>query len=463
MKKIYFALSLTISMIFNISGIAQTTIWQETFNYPDGTIQGSGNPPNWTVDVSNCNFGNGDHFEVQSNMMEGRDTGGEAVWYSESIDISAFLNVGVTIDLTEQGNMAGTDYIGVFYTINGGTETQFDNAGMNSGNFGNATATQSNLNGSTLVIVIRVYNNGNNKYHQFDNIRVFEAIPGDICSDAIVVGEVNDYPFSTLNATASGANPGCGGTDPLDIWFSYTPASNGIASVDLCGSNFDTRLAIWDACGGNVLICNDDDDNCGTNSLQSYVSGQVTAGTTYYIQVGGYNSLVGDGDISITLATLPVNDDCANAIQVSEVTNYAFTTLAATSSGQNPGCGGNQAPIDIWFAYTPSVNGIASVDLCGSEFDTRLAVWDACGGNVLFCNDDDDYCGNGSLQSYLSGSVNAGTTYYIQVGGNNTQVGNGYMTIKLEPYPSNDDCANALAINEVTDLPFSTSNATASG
>ena len=88
--------------------------------------------------------------------------------------------------------------------------------------------------------------------------------------------------------------------------------------------------------------------------------------------------------------------------------DFPFTTIGATASGQDPNCGGNQDPIDIWFAYTAPADGIATVDLCGSTYDTRLAVWNACGGTALLCNDDDDYCGAGSVQSYLSGTVSSG-------------------------------------------------------
>ena len=91
-----------------------------------------------------------------------------------------------------------------------------------------------------------------------DNLFVFETMVSDDCADAIPIGEVTDLPFMTLFATASGANPDCGGNDdPIDIWYSYTATASGVASFDLCGSSFQTRLAIWDACGGTVLACND--------------------------------------------------------------------------------------------------------------------------------------------------------------------------------------------------------------
>jgi PKD repeat protein len=281
------------------------------------------------------------------------------------------------------------------------------------------------------------------------------------CASAIPINEVYDLPFSTLNATASGQNPGCGGTAPIDIWYTYTPAQSGIVSIDLCGSEFNTRLAVWDACGGSVIWCNDNSWGfCGLFTQTSYVSGPVTAGTIYYIQVGGNNAETGLGDLTLTMVPYPTNDECANAIAIGEVTDLPFTTNGASAGGDTPDCGG-VAPVDIWYTYTPAQSGIVNVDLCGSLYNTRLAVWDACGGNLLLCNDDDTYCGFFSNTSFLSGPVNAGTVYYIQVGGNGTDVGVGDITLSFYPYPTNDECTTALAIGEVTDLPYTTVGATA--
>ena len=129
-------------------------------------------------------------------------------------------------------------------------------------------------------------------------------------------------------------------------------------------------------------------------------------------------------EASISCIQPAENDFCADATPIGEVTNLPFSTLAATQSGVIPGCGGTIAPYDIWYAYTATVSGDATFDLCGSEFDTRIAVYDACGGNELACNDDD--CG---YQSVVTLPVTLGTTYYVQVGGYNDNVGNGDLTI----------------------------------
>ncbi len=117
----------------------------------------------------------------------------------------------------------------------------------------------------------------------------------DDCSTAEAIGEVTDYPFSTTSATTSGLDTH---SVNQDIWYAYTPAADGTIDVDLCGSGFDTKLVIYDGSCGSLNELGYNDDDCG---LQSAISGiAVTAGTTYLIQVGGYGSSSGDGDITIT-------------------------------------------------------------------------------------------------------------------------------------------------------------------
>lgn len=466
MKKLHFFLSMTFVFLL-FSGISQTTIWEEDFNsYPDGTTIGSGTPAKWTIDVSACNFVDiDDYFEVRTNRMVGTDLEGEALWMSENIDISSFANISIEIELSEAGLMDETDYIQLYYILDNGPETLFETNGSLSDDFISAIASQSGLNGNNLEILIKVNNNSSSKNHRIENIVIVGGLFNGDCSNAAIITEVTDYPFSTLNATASGMHPGCGGgQDPIDLWFVYTPTSDGTASVDLCGSNYDTRVAVWDGCSGSVLLCNDDDDYCGNGSLQSFITGEVTANTSYYIQVGGYNSNTGDGFLTISLEPTPANNNCATAIPIGEVTDLPFSTNGASSSGKNPDCGGNQAPIDLWYSYTPTQSGIVSIDLCGSEFNTRLAVWDDCNAvESLMCNVNDNYCGWFSQTSYLTGEVVANETYYIQVGGNNTATGNGDLTLTMVPYPTNDDCSNAIPIGEVTDLAYTTIGATAGG
>ena len=161
--------NLLLSCLFNLQSIGQTIIWSEDFPYADGTESSS----KWSCDVSGCQLDEGqDYFEVRSNHMEGRDLDGEAVWISEAIDVSGYKDILLSVDMSHNGNLETSDYIRVYYNLDGSGETFFETNGNMVDDFSTATATQSGLNGNQVVIVICVKNNANTEYHQFDNIIV---------------------------------------------------------------------------------------------------------------------------------------------------------------------------------------------------------------------------------------------------------------------------------------------------
>ena len=69
-----------------------------------------------------------------------------------------------------------------------------------------------------------------------------------------------------------------------------------------------------------------------------------------------------------------VNDNCSKAIAVGDVTDLAFNTAPATFDGP----GHYITTPNIWYCYTATCTGGATVSLAGSSFDTKLAVYDGC-------------------------------------------------------------------------------------
>jgi len=128
------------------------------------------------------------------------------------------------------------------------------------------------------------------------------GVPGnDLCGGAFVIFD-GDTAFDNTGAATDGPPTACNGfADPQinqDIWYNYTATATDTVTVKLCGSTYDTKMAIHDGCGcsplGPELVCND--DFCG---LQSQVSTAVIAGNCYKIRVGGYTGASGSGNINI--------------------------------------------------------------------------------------------------------------------------------------------------------------------
>ncbi len=115
------------------------------------------------------------------------------------------------------------------------------------------------------------------------------------------------FPFTTRNCNTDGAllitecqDVATAGAFTNDVWFTYTaPFDNGVA-VSTCGhAGFDTRIAVYDGCGGTILACGDDAEGCPGGTSRVFFQG--FAGETYLIRVGGKNAS-GDGEIDLALA-----------------------------------------------------------------------------------------------------------------------------------------------------------------
>jgi len=288
----------------------------------------------------------------------------------------------------------------------------------------------------------------------------------DDCNSAKAVGNVTSLAFDTTNATHDG--PGHYITSP-NVWYCYTATCNGCATVSLTGSNFDTKLAVYDGCGcypsqSNLIKSNDD-----FNGQQSQVTFAVKSGNQYLIEVGGFNpSVKGQGVISISCnaqSSQPTNDDCSDADQVGNVTELPFDTTCATFDGP----GHFFTSPNLWYSYTAGSTGDVTVSLLNSEFDTALVVYK--GGNCYPVSGDiidrnDDF--GGFLQSQITFHATAGNDYLFEVMGyNSDEVGEGVLTISSEgstpPSGSSDNLAYPQPVGDVTNLPFDTTSATHDG
>ena len=289
--------------------------------------------------------------------------------------------------------------------------------------------------------------------------------PNDNCANAKAVGNVTNMLFDTTNATFDG--PGHYINSP-NIWYCYTATCNGCATVSLQGSSFDTKIAAYEGCdcypSMNDLIKRNDD----FYGQQSQITFPVMAGSQYLIEVGGFNpSVKGQGTMTISCdaqLSQPVNDDCSNAKQISNVTELPFNTTCATFDGP----GHFFTSPNLWYLYMAWSTGDVTVSLLGSEYDTALVVYDGgdCypeSGDIIERNDDFD----GSLQSQITFQATAGKSYLFEVMGYNSDaVGEGEITVSSTGQPpstNNDNCQNAKQIGDVTNMAFNTTSASHDG
>ncbi|MBT8271512.1 MAG: gliding motility-associated C-terminal domain-containing protein, partial [Bacteroidia bacterium] len=141
--------------------------------------------------------------------------------------------------------------------------------------------------------------------------------------------------------------------------------------------------------------------------------------TQYYIYVFGFGSSVGDYTLTLTCTTPPdppVNDDCANAIEIianadDSCTEFASgTVFGATASSESNGCGGTSDD-DVWFTFeaVSADHAITLYDIVGDTTDLYHVLYegDDCGNlTQIYCSDPNDSVANG---------LTVGNTYYVRV------------------------------------------------
>lgn len=259
---------------------------------------------------------------------------------------------------------------------------------------------------------------------------------GDDCSnpETITVEDVNiDLPYESVSQTTVGRGNNYDNTCLNDFDGGEDMIYELVLDVDATLTfNLDPKGTPYSGFALNEQCYDNPTATCLAVSTDTYGTGEahgfaiaLEAGT-YYIIVDSWptakTTSIPDFDLTIDVTDPVPNDECANATEINEVSNYFFNTEEATTSG------GNTDANNIWFKYTSTITGNVVVSLCGSLFDTQLVIWDGCSGSVVASND--DACGYEGLQSTLTlSSVTAGDEFWIEIGGFEGASGIGYLDI----------------------------------
>ncbi|WP_443633689.1 hypothetical protein ABXT64_01820 [Candidatus Marifrigoribacter sp. Uisw_064] len=130
------------------------------------------------------------------------------------------------------------------------------------------------------------------------------CVPGAPANDTCATAEAavcgGSYTGSTVTATDDDGAYG------PDVWYSLTGLVAGTeVTVSLCGglTTYDSRLVIYDACGGSEIATND--DSCGLQSEIIY----ITDGSDVLVSVQAFSTGTGNYGLDITCAAAPTCND----------------------------------------------------------------------------------------------------------------------------------------------------------
>ena len=298
----------------------------------------------------------------------------------------------------------------------------------------------------------------------------------NFCQAAIAFGNSNQVEGTTLNRSDV-TRPSCAfrNSEAPDLVYRWRPSTTGEYTIDTNGSAFDTIVAIFDNCSeiASELACDDDSGD----STRSEITLTANANQTYYIVVSGYFSTASGAtvvhistDSSITPDCTTTNDCASGSICVAgqcevapndgfcDAAETAFTNIESTGTTvgadnlAQPSCGfsSSESP-DAIFSWRPTRDGAYTLSTSGSDFDTVVAVYDACNeaATDVACNDDG---GDGST-SEAEFSATAFNTYYVVVTGYKTAQEGNYVLNITESGGATPECtlSSQCASNERCD------------
>lgn len=124
-----------------------------------------------------------------------------------------------------------------------------------------------------------------------------DAIEFDVATDTLITGDNTGYSLEDDEQLPSVA--GC----DVTAWWKFNPPVDGNVDLDTIGTGFDTVLAVWRGLTLATLVevASDDDSGGGGTSATSF---EVTTGTTYYVQVGGFDD-TNVGPITLNVVFTP--------------------------------------------------------------------------------------------------------------------------------------------------------------
>jgi hypothetical protein len=171
----------------------------------------------------------------------------------------------------------------------------------------------------------------------------------DACATPINLSGPGTFPFDTTLATTGSEGQtealcNLSGTTAVrkDLWYTYTAATNGTATVSTCGmitggNSSDTKIAAYlgNGCPTSASIGCSDDSPCATGStLATILTFPVTCGTQYTIQLGQFSATA---NISGTFSLSEAGSAC-----LTPPTEICFGTAATCPCGNagaaNNGC-----------------------------------------------------------------------------------------------------------------------------
>lgn len=171
------------------------------------------------------------------------------------------------------------------------------------------------------------------------------AFANDTFPGTTLTGTSGSFTSTNVGATGQTGEPSTFGSNAANaailntIWYSWTAPASGTFNVQTCSStltNFDTTLNAYTGVAVNALTAiTSNDDACVNTTPNAYASSiafAVTSGTTYRIQLDGYNGLTGNYLFSYSMSPLVTVVNTTNGAEAGPTSGVITVSLSTTSA-----------------------------------------------------------------------------------------------------------------------------------
>ncbi|WP_143011644.1 hypothetical protein, partial [Chitinophaga filiformis] len=383
------------------------------FPLSDGTTADN-SATGWYLDASRV--ASTGYFAVKSNRLHAQELGGEGIWYSKVFSTTGFTDWQVAVKVSSEGDMNSSEYVKIYYKINGGSEILLD---QRTGNFGTIDFTSPLLNGSTVQLVVKIYNYNNggsqtSKYY-IEEYRVFKEKGPCAGTIPITVSAGNGgvltctNPSLTLSAGSTASNVTYSWTGPNNFTStSQNPVVSTAGTYTVTGTNSSgsasatvtvtENKAVPDlSATGGTLACGSSVTLNATSSVSNaqyswtgpggYTSTTqnptVSTAGTYTVTVRNpANGCVNSKSVTVNAGTATVTNTWVEDFTLSNgtsVDNGATAWSVTTTSGSTFSVASNEFKISgigtsgegVWTSGSINITGKTNVSI---SLNTRSAV-----------------------------------------------------------------------------------------
>ena len=205
-----------------VSATPSCQIVTENFSsLTDGTTVDNGST-GWYLDASQ--IPDALYFAVKSHRFQAEELGGQGIWYSKVMNVTGYPNFQIGVKITAEGNLTSSEYVKIYYKLNGGTETLLD---QRTGNFGTIDFQSPLLNANTVQIIVKLYNYDKGTYdksiYYIEQYRIFSNV--NSCSL-----QVNPSASGSITCANSSVTLSPGTNTTTNVTYQWT-GPNGFTST----------------------------------------------------------------------------------------------------------------------------------------------------------------------------------------------------------------------------------------